>query len=78
MINIANADLGVTYRIVALNTANYYLKQRLRALGCHEGGHLSIHQKGLFKGPCTININGQHICIRNCDACDIHLERTYD
>lgn len=78
MVNIANAEIGVTYRIVSLKTNNYYLKHRLRALGCREGSELSIHQKGLFKGPCTINIKGQHICIRNCDACDIHLENTYE
>ncbi|HGH5481494.1 TPA: ferrous iron transport protein A, partial [Staphylococcus pseudintermedius] len=39
---------------------------------------ISVHQKGLFKGPCTLKVNGQHICIRNCDACEIRLEYAYE
>ncbi|QLK85438.1 FeoA family protein [Staphylococcus sp. 17KM0847] len=78
MIHAANAEVGTQYRIKSLSTTNLHLQRRLRALGCHEGTTISVHQKGLFKGPCTLNINGQHICIRNCDACDICLEYSYE
>ncbi|MCS4486481.1 FeoA family protein [Staphylococcus americanisciuri] len=78
MIHVANAEVGMPYRIKSLTTNNMQLKHRLRALGCVEGCEVSIHQKGLFKGPCTLNVNGQQICIRNCDACDIRLEHYYE
>ncbi|AVQ34233.1 ferrous iron transport protein A [Staphylococcus muscae] len=78
MIHVANAEIGTQYRIKSLNMNNAQLKHRLRALGCIEGSKVSIHQKGLFKGPCTLNINGQQICVRNCDACNIRLEHHYE
>ncbi|NHA36368.1 ferrous iron transport protein A [Staphylococcus schleiferi] len=78
MLHVANAEVGRNYRVKALETQNINLKHRLRALGCVEGCCLSIHQKGLFKGPCTLKINDQQICIRNCDACDILLEQAYE
>lgn len=78
MLHVANAEIGRAYRVTALETSNTHLKHRLRALGCVEGCQISVHQKGLFKGPCTLKINGQHICIRNCDACEIRLEQAYE
>lgn len=78
MIHVANAEVGTPYRIKSLNTQNMQLKHRLRALGCIEGCEVSIHQKSLFKGPCTLNVNGQQICVRNCDACDIRLEYSHE
>ncbi|EJY6955433.1 ferrous iron transport protein A [Staphylococcus pseudintermedius] len=78
MLHIGNAEIGKQYRVKALDTDNVHLKHRLRALGCVEGCQISVHQKELFKGPCTLKVNGQHICIRNCDACEIRLEYAYE
>ncbi|TDM16665.1 ferrous iron transport protein A [Macrococcoides canis] len=50
---------------------------RLSALGFTEGNLIKIKQKSLFKGPCTLDKNGQQICIRNCDACQIMLEHVH-
>ncbi len=35
---------------------------------------ITIKQKCLFKGPCIIEVNGQQLSIRHCDACSIALE----
>ncbi|MDT0655258.1 FeoA family protein [Staphylococcus chromogenes] len=78
MTHVADAQIGINYRVTTLDMNNSNLKHRLRALGCIEGCLLQVHQKGLFKGPCTININGQHISIRHCDACKICLEHCYE
>lgn len=78
MTHVAEAQLGVNYVVTTLEMNNINLKHRLRALGCIEGCQLQVQQKGLFKGPCTININGQHISIRYCDACKIGLEHCHE
>lgn len=78
MTHVAEAQLGVNYVVTTLEMNNINLKHRLRALGCIEGCQLQVQQKGLFKGPCTININGQHISIRYCDACKISLEHCHE
>ena len=47
---------------------------RLSAFGLTDGSTIKIKQKCLFKGPCIIEINGQQLSIRHCDACCIALE----
>lgn len=75
MVHIANATLGRTYKIKSMVFDNAMVMHRLHALGFNEGSKIKVRQKSLFKGPCTLDINGQHVCIRNCDACKILLEQ---
>lgn len=78
VIHVANATLGRTYKIKSMLFDNAMIQHRLQALGFTEGSKVKVQQKSLFKGPCTIEINGQQICIRNCDACKIMLEQTHE
>lgn len=68
------AAVGDHVTITHLNVSSDLLKKRLLALGCVEGCELCIKQKGFFRGPCTFETKGQHISIRNCDACEIMVE----
>lgn len=52
--------------------------QRLNALGVTPGSNVKIKQKCLFRGPCILEINGQNLSIRGCDACHILLEESHD
>lgn len=78
MIHVANATLGTTYKIKSMLFDNAMVMHRLHALGFTEGSEIKVRQKSLFKGPCTLDINGQHVCIRNCDACKIMLEQVHE
>ncbi|KAA1037691.1 FeoA family protein [Macrococcus equipercicus] len=77
MLHAANAQLGTTYKIKSM-ILDHHMLHRLNALGFSEGSLIKVRQKSLFKGPCTLDMNGQHICIRNCDACKIMLELNHD
>ena len=73
--NVSTAELNTLYKIKSLDFVNQMLAHRLNALGFTEGAVVKVCNKKLFKGPCTLEVNGQHICIRNCDACCIKLEQ---
>lgn len=78
MLHVANAKVGISYKITSMLFDNKMMMHRLNALGFSEGSVITVRQKNLFKGPCTLDMNGQHICIRNCDACKIMLEENND
>ncbi|UBH08216.1 FeoA family protein [Macrococcus armenti] len=77
MLNVANANRNEMYKIKSMNFANNQILHRLYALGFTEGSLIKIKQKSLFNGPCTLDKDGQQICIRNCDACQIVLEHVH-
>ena len=77
MLHVANAKRNEMYKIKSMNFMNPQMLHRLYALGFTEGSLIKIKQKSLFKGPCTLDKNGQQICIRNCDACQIILEHVH-
>ncbi|TDL98317.1 ferrous iron transport protein A [Macrococcus brunensis] len=78
MIHAANAEIGGTYFVKSISFDNPVLQHRLNALGLSVGSMLKVQRKSLFKGPCVFDIEGQYICIRNCDACKIMLEAAHD
>ncbi|GGB10493.1 ferrous iron transport protein A [Macrococcus hajekii] len=78
MLHAANAQIGNTYSVKSMSFDNPVLMHRLNALGLTVGSLLKVQRKSLFKGPCVFDVDGQHICIRNCDACKIILESTHD
>jgi len=75
MVHAANAEKGLTYKITGINFENTMLAHRLSALGFTIGSKIKVRQKFFMKGPCTLEMDGQCIGIRHCDACKIMLEQ---
>lgn len=78
MLNIKTGSLNKRYTVKHMNIKNDSMVQRLNALGLNHGTDLKIKQRCLFKGPCILEVNGQHLSIRGCDACQIFLEEAHD
>ncbi|MHD0396772.1 FeoA family protein [Staphylococcus simulans] len=74
MVDATNAKTGLTYKIINMNFDNTMLAHRLSALGFTVGSKIKVRQKFFMKGPCTLEMDGQCIGIRHCDACNITLE----
>ncbi|CDR26142.1 FeoA family protein [Staphylococcus schweitzeri] len=74
MLNVRNGEKNKLYRIKQIDINNMNMLYRLSAFGLTDGSTIKIVQKCLFKGPCIIEINGQQLSIRHCDACCIALE----
>ena len=67
---------------IFITSATYWIEIkspscRLHALGLTHGTKIKIKQKCLFKGPCILEMNGQNLSIRGCDACQIFLEESH-
>lgn len=71
MLNLKTGILEKNYKVTDLKIKNKHMRQRLNALGLNQGTSVKIKQKCLFKGPCILEINGQNLSIRGCDACQI-------
>ncbi|HGO3739910.1 TPA: FeoA family protein [Staphylococcus aureus] len=76
MLNIKNGEMNKAYKIKRMDIANENMLYRLSAFGLTDDAIITIKQKCLFKGPCIIEVNGQQLSIRHCDACSIALEET--
>ncbi|HDT6979754.1 TPA: ferrous iron transport protein A [Staphylococcus aureus] len=74
MLNIKNGEMNKAYKIKRMDIANENMLYRLSAFGLTDDAIITIKQKCLFKGPCIIEVNGQQLSIRHCDACSIALE----
>ncbi|MRF34232.1 ferrous iron transporter A [Staphylococcus xylosus] len=77
MLNLKTGILDKNYKIKGIEIKNKHMTQRLNALGLTPGSKLKIKQKCLFSGPCILEINGQNLSIRSCDACHILLEEAH-
>ncbi|MGW7907239.1 FeoA family protein [Staphylococcus pseudoxylosus] len=77
MLNLKTGILEKNYKIKGMEIENKYLIQRLNALGLAPGSNVKIKQKCLFRGPCILEINGQNLSVRGCDACHILLEESH-
>ncbi|HFE5101950.1 TPA: FeoA family protein [Staphylococcus aureus] len=66
--------MNKAYKIKRMDIANENMLYRLSAFGLTDDAIITIKQKCLFKGPCIIEVNGQQLSIRHCDACSIALE----
>lgn len=77
MVDATNAKKGLTYKIINMNFDNTMLAHRLSALGFTVGSKIKVRQKFFMKGPCTLEMDGQCIGIRHCDACKITLEQAH-
>jgi len=77
MLNLKTGKLNKNYKITEMHIQNKHMIQRLNALGLNHGTNVKIKQKCLFKGPCILEINGQNLSIRGCDACQIFLEEAH-
>lgn len=71
MLNLKTGVLEKNYTVTDLKIRNKHMLQRLHTLGLTHGTKIKIKQKCLFKGPCILEINGQNLSIRGCDACQI-------
>lgn len=78
MLNLKTGILERNYKIKGMKIKNTHMIQRLNALGVTPGSNIKIKQKCLFRGPCILEINGQNLSIRGCDACHILLEEAHD
>lgn len=74
MLSIKDVMTNRRYKIKQINIHNRNMQHRLSALGLHTGSVIKLKQKCLLHGPCIIEIEGQQISIRHCDACHIVLE----
>ncbi|HCY6187273.1 TPA: ferrous iron transport protein A [Staphylococcus aureus] len=74
MLNIKNGEMNKAYKIKRMDIANENMLYRLSAFGLTDDAIITIKQKCLSKGPCIIEVNGQQLSIRHCDACSIALE----
>lgn len=74
MLNLKNAMKNKKYRVKHINIDNKNMLYRLNAFGIRAGADIQIKQRCMFKGPCVIEISGQQVSIRNCDACRIAVE----
>ncbi|HDD2269789.1 TPA: ferrous iron transport protein A [Staphylococcus aureus] len=74
MLNIKNGEMNKAYKIKRMDIANENMLYHLSAFGLTDDAIITIKQKCLFKGPCIIEVNGQQLSIRHCDACSIALE----
>ncbi|HCZ7246309.1 TPA: FeoA domain-containing protein [Staphylococcus aureus] len=70
MLNIKNGEMNKAYKIKRMDIANENMLYRLSAFGLTDDAIITIKQKG----PCIIEVNGQQLSIRHCDACSIALE----
>ncbi|GIO31546.1 MULTISPECIES: FeoA family protein [Paenibacillus] len=64
---------GATGSIYAINQMNPILRRRLSDLGVHEGSVISMKQRGPFRGPVTLECNGQLFGIRLKEAKEIEV-----
>ena len=68
MLNIKSALKNKKYKIKQIDINNKDMIYRLNAFGIRVGSDIKVN------GPCVIEISGQQVSIRHCDACQIALE----
>lgn len=74
MLNLETALKNKKYKVKQIDIENKNMIYRLNAFGIRAGADIQIKQRCMFKGPCVIEISGQQVSIRNCDACLIAVE----
>ncbi|AGC89670.1 FeoA domain-containing protein [Staphylococcus warneri] len=74
MLNIKSALKNKKYKIKQIDINNKDMIYRLNAFGIRVGSDIKVKQRCMFNGPCVIEISGQQVSIRHCDACQIALE----
>ena len=74
MISVNNGVKNKKYKEKHIGISNKNMLYRLGALGLNIGSEISIKQKCLLNGPSVVEVNGQHLSLRQRDARLITLE----
>ena len=68
MISVNNGVKIKNIELKHIGISNKNMLYRLGALGLNIGSEISIKQKCLLNGPSVVEVNGQHLSLRQRDA----------